>query len=100
MYRRIGIIAAAAAMGMLVAGTSAQAAQAAGPPVLTWSQGGTTITSFDYGTLDAGAGATQPETFTLTNSGGSASGTLAVTLSGPAVFTVTADSCTGRSLGP
>jgi len=87
-------------MGMVVAGTSAQAAQAAGPPVLTWSQGTNTITSYDCMTLDAGAGQTKPVTFTLTNSGGRASGTLVVTLSGPTVFTVTADGCTGRSLGP
>ena len=96
---RMGLFVVAVAMGTLVAGTSAQAA---GPPVTTvaWSQGGTTITSYDYKTLDAGAGQTKPVTFTLTNSGGRASGTLVVTLSGPTVFTVTADGCTGRSLGP
>jgi hypothetical protein len=98
MYRRIGIIVAAAAMGMLVAGTSAQAANT---PVLAWSQGGTTITSsYDYGTLDAGAGATKSVTFTLTNSGDSASAMLTVSLSGSAAFSINVDGCTGTSLGP
>lgn len=97
MYRRIGIMVAAAAMGMLVAGT---AAQAANTPVLAWSQGETTITSYDYGTLDAGAGAAKSVTFTLTNSGDSASAMLTVTLSGPSAFSIKLDGCTGTSIGP
>ena len=43
---------------------------------------------------------TTMQTFTLTNTGGRASGALTVTVSGPAAFTLTADTCTGTSLGP
>jgi hypothetical protein len=96
---RRAAVAAGAAVMVLGAGVGVASASGA-PPVLTWSQGGTTITSFDYGTLDAGAGATKTVTFTLTNSGGMASGTLTITLAGPTAFTVTADGCTGTSLGP
>jgi hypothetical protein len=44
-------------------------------------------------------GSTTPQTFTLANSGGSASAALTVTITGPA-FTLLADTCTGISLGP
>jgi hypothetical protein len=97
VIRRAAVV-AGAAVALLIPAAAAMASASA--PALTWSQAGTVITSFAYNKLDAGAGQTQSATFTLTNTGGSASGTLAVTLSGPAVFTVTADSCTGRSLGP
>jgi hypothetical protein len=97
MYRRIGIIVTAAAMGMLVAGTPAQAANT---PVLAWSQGGTTITSYDFGTVDGVGGQTATQTFTLTNSGRSASAALTVTLSGSSAFSTNVDGCTGTSLGP
>jgi hypothetical protein len=84
---------------MLVASGSARAA---GGPVLGWSQGATTITSYDFGTFDVGGGQTPtPVTFTLTNSGESATGDLAITLpntSGSA-FSITSDRCSGRSLG-
>jgi hypothetical protein len=98
MYRRIGIIVTAAAMGMLVAGTPAQAAAT---PVLTWSQGGTTITSYDFGTVDGVGGQTATQTFTLTNTGKSATGTLAaVALTSGTAFSITSDGCSGLSLGP
>ena len=71
----------------------AAAAAATGPPVLTWAPA-----SYSYGTLAAGQ--TTAKTFTLTNSGGSATSALKITLAGPAAFTKTADTCTGTSLGP
>jgi hypothetical protein len=99
MHRRIGIIVAAAAMGMLVAGTSAQAAAT---PVLAWSpttSGGT----YDFGTIDGVGGKTATQTFTLTNSGRSATGTLAavaLTNTSGTAFSITSDGCSGLSLGP
>src|SRR5580704_14717491 len=99
MYRRIGIIVAAAAMGMLVAGTSAQAAAT---PVLAWSpttSGGT----YDFGTIDGVGGKTATQTFTLTNSGRSATGTLAavaLTNTSGTAFSITSDGCSDLSLGP
>lgn len=99
---RIGLFAAAAAMGMLVAGTSAQAA---GPPVTTvaWSPTNTSSGGYDFGTLDAGAGATNSVTFTLTNSGSRATGTLTpIALTNPigTALSITSDGCSGLSLGP
>jgi hypothetical protein len=81
-----------------VGGLSARAAATA--PTLSWSQGGTTITAYGFGTLDAGAGATATQTFTLTNTGGMSSGTIWVTLTGSSAFTITAGTCSGRALGP
>jgi hypothetical protein len=67
--------------------------QAAGPPAIAFSP-----SSYDYGTIDSGT--TASKTFTLTNSGGSATGALSVSLTGSSAFSVTADTCTARSLGP
>ena len=53
---------------------------------------------FDYGSVTVGQ--TLSQTFTLTNSGGAASGTLTLELSGSTAFTLATDSCTGRSIGP
>ena len=53
---------------------------------------------YDYGSVPPGQPATQ--TFTLTNSGHAATGPLTVTLTGPAVFVVTANACPATSLGP
>jgi hypothetical protein len=100
MYQRIGIIVAAVAMGMLVAGPSAQAAAT---PVLTWSQGGTTITSYDFGTVDGVGHQIARQMFTLTNTGGSSTGTLAavaLTNTNGTAFSIINDGCSGLSLGP
>jgi hypothetical protein len=70
--------------------------QAGGAPALAWSP--STNGSFDYGAVSPGQTASQ--TFTLTNSGGSASGMLTAALSGSTALTKTADGCTGTSLGP
>jgi hypothetical protein len=54
--------------------------------------------SWDYGTVDANTIATK--TFVLRNSGGASTGELAVSLTGSSAFGVTANTCTGRGLGP
>src|SRR6266508_1325005 len=87
------IVAAAAAAVTLLAPA---AGQTAGAPTLAWSPA--TNDAYDYGTVTVGQTASQ--TFTLTNSGGSATGILTVTLSGSSAFTKTADGCTATSLGP
>ena len=51
---------------------------------------------FDYGQVGAGQAVSQ--TFTLANSGGTATGALTDTLTGAAAFTITGDTCTGISL--
>src|SRR6516164_5688852 len=91
--RRIAAAGAGAvlAAGMVVA--AAGPAAAGGPPVLAFSP-----SPHDYGQVTLGQTASQ--TFTLANSGGSASAVLTVALSGSAAFTITADSCTATSLGP
>ncbi|MGW6263057.1 DUF5050 domain-containing protein [Streptomyces sp. NPDC055085] len=70
------------------------AAASAAPPTLTF-----TPSPYDYGNVTAGQTASQ--TFTLTNTGGRASGAIkTISLSPQQPFTTTADTCTGRSLGP
>lgn len=87
-------LAALVAVGLLCLGLLVPTAgQAAGPPVIAFSP-----PSHDYGTIDAGT--TASKTFTLTNSGGSATGALTISLTGSAAFSVTADTCTATSLGP
>jgi hypothetical protein len=56
-----------------------------------------TPSPFDYGQVGTGQTAS-PQTFTLANTGGQATGTLTATLTGSAAFTVTGDTCTGISL--
>jgi hypothetical protein len=65
-------------------------------PMLSWSPSANSV----YGFAAIGAGQSAVQTFTLTNSDGSATGALTVTLSGPAAFTLTADGCTATSIGP
>ena len=90
----VGVLAAAAAA--LLVPAAGQAAST--PAALAWSEGGSTLTPYSYGTLDAGATASQ--TFTLTNSGGRASAALTVALTGSSAFSISSDSCTATSLGP
>src|SRR5213593_2475952 len=68
----------------------------AGGAAVAWSP--STSGSFDYGAVSPGQTASQ--TFTLMNSGGSATGMLTVALSGSSAFTKTLDGCTATSLGP
>ena len=83
--------AAAIALSLVLPATG----QAAGAPAISWSP--STSGGFDYGAVTPGQTASQ--TFTLTNSGGSATGMLTVALSGSATFTKTADACTGTAIG-
>ena len=69
------------------------AAQAAGAPEIAFDP-----QSYDYGTIDSGT--TASKTYTLTNSGGTATRALTVSLPDPSAFSKTADTCTGTSLGP
>ena len=89
-----GTVAAGATLALLI---PAVAASAASPPALGWSPT-TSAGIFSYGTVAPGAAT--PQTFTLKNSGASASAALTVTVKGSAAFTKAADSCTGTSLGP
>jgi hypothetical protein len=86
-------------LALMTAGIGgAVAAHAAPTPAsLAWSPT-TSSGTFDYGTLAADTA--KSVTFTLTNAGGKATGSLRITLSGSAAFTITQKSCTGRSLGP
>ena len=59
-----------------------------------------TPSSYDYGTIDIDFGTPASQTFVLSNTGGSATGTLSVSLSGSSAFSKTADTCTAVSLGP
>jgi Cep192 domain 4 len=73
------------------------AGQASRSPSLAWSPT-TSAGTFDYGAVDVGQTASQD--FTLTNSGGSASGALTIALSGSSAFSITSDACTATALGP
>jgi centrosomal CEP192-like protein len=57
-----------------------------------------TPASHDYGQVESGLPVSQ--TFTLANTGGTGTGALADTLTGPAAFAITGDTCTGTSLEP
>jgi sugar lactone lactonase YvrE len=65
-------------------------------PVLNWAPGTSGV--YDYGALPVGQ--TVSQLFILTNSGGSASAALTVSISGSPMFTVTSDACSATSLGP
>ena len=86
-------------LALMTAGIGgAVAAHAAPTPAsLAWSPT-TSSGTFDYGTLAADTA--KSVTFTLTNAGGKATGSLRITLSGSAAFTISSNRCTGGSLGP
>ena len=63
------------------------------PAALAWSP-----TQYDFGSVPVGQ--TPSQTFTLRNTGGRSSGTIMVSLAGSAVFSTTANGCTGKALGP
>lgn len=67
-------------------------------PSIAWSPA--TSGAFDFGTVFSGSSS---QTFTLTNTGSTATSALKVTLtlaSGSSGFTITADACSATSLGP
>ena len=90
---RRAVVVAAAVVAVAVPAVAASAAQT---PATSWSPT-TSPGTYDYGTVNVGH--TVSQTFTLTNSGGSATSALRITVTGSAAFTMTADSCAG-SLGP
>ncbi len=79
-----------AAIGFLLLPT---AGQAGGAPAIAWSPSGT----YGYGAVTPGQ--TASNTFTLKNSGGSATGMLSVSLSGSSAFSITSNACSGTALG-
>ena len=88
VFGRVVVMAGAVVMAL---GPAAAAAARPGPPVLAFSPA-----PYDYGQVAAGGAASQ--TFTLANTGGRATGRLAVTLTRAAAFTITGDAC--HSLAP
>ena len=84
------VVASIALLGLLVLPAGASAKNS---PALSFSP-----SPFDFGPVTGGS--SQSKTLTLRNAGGAASGTLKVSLSRSDAFTITTDSCTGRSLGP
>lgn len=84
-------VASLAVLGVLSYAPAALASSA--PPLLTF-----TPSSWTAGPIASGTTTTQ--TFKLTNTGGKASGALTITLPAASAFSTTADTCTGRSLGP
>jgi hypothetical protein len=64
--------------------------------MIAWSP--STNGTFDYGNVNVGQTASQE--FTLTNSGGSATGMLSISLMDSEAFAITSDACTGTALGP
>src|SRR6266511_2364412 len=90
LVRTVGALAVAVALLVPAAG------QADGEPALAFTP--STNGAYDYCTVVVGQTASQ--TFTLTNSGGSATAALTVALTGSAAFAKTADACTATSLGP
>ena len=67
------------------------------PAALAWSQAGKTTTSSNFGTLAADASASVQ--LKLTNPRRTASGKLAVGLTGSSAFSITYNGCTGKNLG-
>ena len=91
--RRAAVVAGAVMVAL--ASAAGVAAASPVPPGLAFSP-----SPFDYGQVTVGQAPAPTQVFTLTNAGGSASTMLTVTVAGSAAFTITADTCTGTSLGP
>jgi centrosomal CEP192-like protein len=89
----ITLLCAAIATVLIALALFTPAHAASTPPVLAWS-----VAQYDFGSVPVGQ--TPSQTFTLSNTGGRSSGTIVVTLAGSATFSITADGCTGRALGP
>lgn len=84
---------AAGAAGVLLGGPAVGMASASSGPVLAF-------TPAPYNYQEVNDGQTTSQTFALANSGGRASRALTVTITGSAEYTITADTCSGTSLGP
>jgi hypothetical protein len=88
--------AAFSAVGLVALALFVPTAFGGSAPSIAWSPT-TSAGTFDYGAVDVGQ--TVSQTFTLTNSGGSATAALKVSLSGSPAFSITSDGCTWTSLG-
>ena len=96
MMRARSLLSAAILTGATLCG--AVAAQAAGPlRDVVWSQGGTAITSYNFGSFAYG-GPTASQTFTLTDSSAKPTSDLTASLSGSSQYTISSDGCTGQRL--
>jgi uncharacterized delta-60 repeat protein len=84
--------------GRIVVGVGTTLARLMGQPALLGSREGATITSYDFGALDGG-GAPVTRGFKLATPGLAQSGKLAISLTGSPAFSITSDSCTGKSIG-
>jgi hypothetical protein len=62
--------------------------------------GGAPAIAFTPSSVDFGGAGFADQTFTLKNTGGSATGALTVSLSGSSMYTKTSDTCSAVSLGP
>jgi hypothetical protein len=91
LIRRAAVAAGAMAV---VLGTGVGVASASGAPVLAFSPA-----SHDYQQVPVGQTPAPTQVFTLKNTGGSATSVLKITLP-PGPFSITANTCTGTSLGP
>lgn len=93
--RRLSLLTVAVAL--VAVAVVVPSAGAGGSPSIAFNP-----TSTDYGTIDAGT--TASKTFALTNSGGTGTGALKVSITSTAgsatAFTTIADTCTAVSLGP
>jgi hypothetical protein len=93
LFRRAAVITGAAAV---VLGSAAGMASAGGAPALRWSW----TAAGPVGSFGAGLpGSAMSQALKLTNGGGSGTADMKITISGSA-FTLSADHCTGTSLGP
>jgi hypothetical protein len=95
--RMLAMALLALVLAMAGIGGAVDAHAATTPASLAWAPT-TSSGTYNYGTLAVKA--TKSVTFTLTNSGGKASGPLTITQSGSSAFSSTQDRCSGRSLGP
>ena len=86
-------VATAGAVLLLVGGSAGAASAAAGPAILVLQP-----TSHAFGPVPLGA--YDDQTLTVTNTGDRASSGLTVTVAGSPAYALTADRCSGHTLGP
>src|ERR1700761_4606170 len=91
LMRRV-VVLACGVVAVLGAGAGTASAKAS-PAVLAFS-----VSSYSYGSVTVGQKTSQ--TFTVRNSGGTASSALKLSLSGSGAFSETSDRCRAMSLGP
>src|SRR5436305_10788633 len=103
MKRTRWIFGAVAVAGVVALGAPAvgqgKAQETTQPASLAWSRspGGPTITSYDFGAVDAGSSVSR--WFRLGSAGTMKSGKLAIRLAGSSAFSITSDRCKRKSIG-